>query len=77
MKPTIGKIVIYQSYGGPRAAIITEIDAVAIEEPIVSLCIFNTDRLLFNKRVIFSKELKPGHWSWGSWSGEVGHDTVK
>ena len=67
MKPTIARIVNYQSYGTPngeykslpRAAIVT-----AVHEDTISLCIFNPTGLFFTDKVYYSEEPKPGHWSW-------------
>lgn len=68
-RPSVGRIVHYQSFGTPagefkskpRAAIIAEI----IDEP-TGLCdvvVLNPQGLFFN-RVPFSKEPRPGFWSW-------------
>lgn len=66
MKPTVGRIVHYQSYGTPggeyqseaRAAIIT---AVRSDEA-VDLCILNPTGMFFNQNVLQGD--KPGHWQW-------------
>lgn len=75
----VGRQVIYQSFGTPngeynpenRAAIVTQIcepEASDNDEkdghPYVGLVIFNPSGLYFNPKVPYSKEPKPGHWSW-------------
>ena len=68
MKPTIGRIVHYQSHGTPggeyaaepRAAIVTEVR----EDNWVGLCVLNPTGQFFHRAVPFSKEPKPGHWNW-------------
>lgn len=77
MKPSIGRIVHYQSYGTPdgeylpepRAAIITEVDELrATEESeaytAVGLAILNPTGMFFSRLVKYSEHPKPGHWSW-------------
>lgn len=68
MKPSVGRIVHYQSYGTPngeykpehRAAIIT---AVHSEEDMqVDICVFNPTGLFFNQRVNFGE--REGQWHW-------------
>lgn len=68
MKPTIGRIVHYQSYGTPggeytaepRAAVVTEVHA----DNLVGLCVLNPTGQVFRRSVPFSEEPKPGHWNW-------------
>lgn len=68
MKPTIGRIVHYQSYGTPggeylpepRAAVITEV----LTDVVVGLCVLNPTGQFFHRSVPFSEEPKPGHWNW-------------
>jgi hypothetical protein len=68
IKPTVGRIVHYQSYGTPcgehlshpRAAMVTEV----IDDETVGLVVFNPTGLYFNGNVPFSSERLPGHWSW-------------
>lgn len=68
MKPTIGRIVHYQSYGTPggeylpepRAAIVTEVDG----DGVVGLAVLNPTGMFFNRGVPYSETPKPGHWSW-------------
>ncbi|MDJ0337454.1 hypothetical protein [Cryobacterium sp. PH31-O1] len=76
-KPSIGRVVHYQSYGTPggeylpepRAAIITEVTSAQLTPgsdpvPVVGLCVLNPTGMFFNRTVCFSEEPKPGHWSW-------------
>lgn len=66
-KPSIGRIVHYQSYGTPggeylsepRAAIITDV----LDDEMVGLCILNPSGLFFTEAV-YSEPPKPGHWNW-------------
>jgi hypothetical protein len=73
-KPSVGRIVHYQSYGTPggeytsqpRAAVITEVlsapnGALTGE---VGLCILNPTGQFFNQNVPFSETPKHGHWNW-------------
>ena len=68
MKPSIGRIVHYVSYGTPggesppehRAAIVTAVR----EDEAVSLCILNPMGLFFNERVLFHVDAVPGTWHW-------------
>jgi hypothetical protein len=68
-KPSIGRIVHYQSYGTPggeylpepRAAVIT---TVGRNGSSVGLCILNPTGMFFNTDVPFSETPKPGHWNW-------------
>ncbi len=68
-KPSVGRIVHYQSYGTPggeytsqpRAAIITAVYELGGN---VDLCILNPTGLFFTRDVGFSETPKPGHWSW-------------
>ena len=68
-KPSVGRIVHYQSYGSPggefkpqpRAAIITE---VYDDRTAVGLAVLNPTGMYFNQNIEFSEEPKPGHWSW-------------
>jgi hypothetical protein len=74
VKPSIGRIVHYHSYGTPggeylpepRAAIITDVveDSDKVHGPVVSLAVLNPTGLFFNQSVIYSEDPKPGHWSW-------------
>lgn len=75
MKPTVGRIVHYQSFGSPggehkslaRAAVITETQAEnpEIADPTtVGLAVLNPTGQYFNRNTPYSEEPKPGHWSW-------------
>lgn len=69
MKPSVGRIVHYVSYGTPngeyksecRAAVITE-----VQGPItaVGLCVLNPTGVFFNPTVLQSEEKAPGSWHW-------------
>jgi hypothetical protein len=69
MKPTVGRIVHYQSYGTPggeygsyaHAAIIT---STATEGNIVSLAVMNPTGVFFDPMVRYSETPKAGCWSW-------------
>lgn len=70
MKPSIGRIVHYQSYGTPggeylpepRAAVIT---SVGVNEQ-VALAILNPTGLFFNECIAHAPDDKPtpGCWNW-------------
>lgn len=68
MKPTVGRIVHYQSYGTPggeykslpRAAVITDVHS----DTCVSLCIMNPTGLFFTTSVNFDSGIRPGCWNW-------------
>lgn len=68
-KPTVGRIVHYQSFGSPggeypsvpRPAIVTEVADETTGE--CHLAIFNPTGQFFQK-VKYSETPKPGHWSW-------------
>lgn len=67
-KPTIGRIVHYQSYGtpggeylpAPRAAVVTEVG----EDGVVGLCVLNPTGQFFTQGVRFAATPTPGHWNW-------------
>jgi hypothetical protein len=69
-KPSIGRIVHYQSYGSPggehqslpRAAVITEV--LSEDTNTVSLCVLNPTGQYFDRGVPYSETPKPGHWNW-------------
>jgi hypothetical protein len=76
-KPSVGRIVHYQSYGTPlgeytsqpRAAVITELyphceNEAPLPDMTVGLCILNPTGLFFTKHVQYSEEPRPGCWSW-------------
>ena len=66
MKPTVGRMVYYKSYGTPggeypsvgRAAIITDV----FHDGEVSLCVLNPEGMFFNKNVHQGDQ--PGQWDW-------------
>lgn len=70
VKPTVGRIVHYQSYGSPggeypskaRAAIVT--DVLDHEGATVGLSIHSPQGIMFQDRVLYSEEPKPGYWNW-------------
>lgn len=74
MKPTIGRIVHYQSYGTPggeylpepRAAVVTAIMTTEFGEGYVALAILNPTGLFFNESVPHAPDdvPTPGHWNW-------------
>ena len=77
MKPSIGRIVHYVSYGTPggeypsvcRAAIITAVDTYQSDAEFVghvNLCVLNPEGMFFNKGVHYHDEasLKGGTWHW-------------
>lgn len=82
MKPTIGRIVHYQSYGTPggeylpepRAAVITHVNTAAQDESyglgLVSLTVLNPTGMFFNTNVEFSEEPRPGCWNWPPREGD-------
>lgn len=67
-KPSVARIVHYQSYGTPggefksepRAAVITAVEDE--EQGIVSLCVLNPTGLFFNQHV--TRGDGPGQWNW-------------
>lgn len=68
MKPTVGRIVYYKSFGTPggefnsedRAAIITRVHT----DDCVDLCVFNPNGFYFNTSVLRDETGKPGSWDW-------------
>jgi len=66
-KPTVGRIVLYRSYGTPngeydsedRAAIITSVET----DEKVTLAVFNPSGMFFNA-CEYSEEPKGGTWRW-------------
>lgn len=67
-KPSVARVVHYQSYGTPggefksepRAAIITAVEDE--EQEIVSLCVLNPTGMFFNQHVTRGDE--GGQWNW-------------
>jgi hypothetical protein len=79
MKPTVGRIVHYVSYGTPggeylsvcRAAVVTAVDNYQDQTDEgthighVSLCVLNPEGMFFNRTVIQDESLtKGGTWHW-------------
>lgn len=75
MKPTVGRIVHYRSYGTPggeyspecRAAVITEVLGLsAALQPRVSLAVLNPEGMFFNKDCGYwdSSNEVGGTWHW-------------
>jgi hypothetical protein len=74
VKPTVGRIVHYQSFGtpggeylpAPRAAVVTDVHENGPEpkRTVVSLCILNPTGMFFTADVPHSEEPTPGHWNW-------------
>jgi len=70
--PSVGRIVRYHSYGSPggefkpepRAAIVTAVHDLTADGWVISLCAFNPTGMFFNQNVKYSRDPKPGHWSW-------------
>jgi hypothetical protein len=69
MKPSVGRIVHYVSYGTPggeyarecRAAIVTEVEVSIERPPTVGLCVLNPTGQFFNRSVPYSDGAgKPG-----------------
>ena len=68
MKPTIGRIVHYQSYGTPggeflpepRAAVVTEV----APDDSIGVCVLNPQGLFFNRGIKFAEVPTPGCWNW-------------
>ena len=68
MKPSIGRIVHYVSYGTPggeytsqcRAAIIAAVHG----SETVDLCVMNPEGFFFNHEVDYSEDSKGGTWHW-------------
>lgn len=79
MKPSIGRIVHYVSYGTPggeytkqcRAAVVTDVEGHAIspvtgqevDEYVVSLCVLNPTGMFFNESVVQMEHARDG----GTW----------
>jgi hypothetical protein len=74
MKPTVGRIVHYQSYGSPggeyrslpRAAVITQtqVENRELGDGVVGLAILNPTGMYFSEKIPYAETPTPGHWSW-------------
>jgi hypothetical protein len=73
MKPTIGRIVWYQSHGSPngqhksepRAAIVTGLSGAEVGlEYQIDLCVLSPTGLFFNQGVPYDEDGRPGSWRW-------------
>lgn len=68
MKPSIGRIVHYVSYGTPggeytpecRAAVVTEVNT----SDTVGLAILNPTGMFFNRTVVHDEGMAGGTWHW-------------
>ena len=74
MKPSVGRIVHYVSYGTPggeygkecRAAVVTEVNSADDNAP-VGLCVLNPTGQFFNRNVLHNEnavERPGGTWHW-------------
>lgn len=75
MKPSVGRVVHYVSYGTPggeypsvcRAAVVTEVDGKmpASAQVSVGLCVMNPTGLFLNQHVVQDEEShRGGTWHW-------------
>jgi DUF971 family protein len=70
MKPSVGRIVHYVSYGTPggeypsvcRAAVISAV--LTPSEKDVSLVVLNPEGMFFNQNVPYSDDHRGGTWHW-------------
>jgi hypothetical protein len=79
-KPSVGRVVHYQSHGSPngqhksepRAAIITSVredigkegSAGPGRDGFVDLCVLNPSGMYFDRATPYSETPQPGHWNW-------------
>lgn len=79
-KPTVGRIVHYQSYGTPkgeyqstaRAAIVTEVNdlpptaegGTPEERVLIGVAVLNPAGLFFDRGVAYNADGRPGTWRW-------------
>jgi hypothetical protein len=78
VKPSVGRIVHYVSYGSPirhdgtqayesecRAAVVTEVPEGAGNPQVVGLCVLNPTGQFFNRSVVYDKDGESGGtWHW-------------
>lgn len=68
MKPTVGRIVHYRSYGTPGGEYTPECQAAAItrvaSDGRVGLCVMSPTGMFFDQDVTFSETLEGGTWHW-------------
>lgn len=76
MKPSIGRIVHFQTYGSaggeylpaPMAALVTRVDdsfgTDEHPETRVDLAVFYESGLAFRRNIEFAESPTPGHWNW-------------
>lgn len=74
MKPSIGRIVHYQSYGtpgqefksAPRAAVITEVNLEPNPSGLIGICVLNPQGFFFNQNIPHAPNdvPTPGMWNW-------------
>ncbi len=73
MKPSVGRIVHYVSYGTPggeyksecRAAVVTEVSRNAELPDVISLCVLNPEGIFLNRGVPQDEDGKRGGtWHW-------------
>lgn len=74
MKPTVGRIVHYQSYGTPggeylaqpRAAVVSEVNADPNPGELIGVVVLNPTGMFFNRNVPHAPNdvPTPGAWNW-------------
>jgi hypothetical protein len=73
MKPSVGRIVHYVSYGTPageftskcRAAVVTEVEKSGdVDQERASICVLNPTGVFFHEGAIHAEDRRPGSWHW-------------